>query len=558
MSACIACHNVIEAQTPEPIREVIRGMPTVQEDAEFYYDELAATAPIRFAAKYCSHWQGELRGQPFILHPTQQEIIKPVFGYLSRETKARKYTQMWFEGAVGCGKTPVLSILGLFGLLGDNEAGAQLYCVAADHAQANYAYQCAKNFIKNGPLQKLVDKGSLIVKQYEIKYLPTDSVWMITSGKGPKAGGAPSMVLFDEIHQVKDREVYDDLQGRMSKRRQPLMVCATNTAKKPNSLYADLHEEAEQTLTGGPRANRRLFPVIWAAPRDADPASPESWAMANPLLGVTIQPEKIKDEWERAKGSPALENRFRLQYLGQQVSDTARWLDVEGKWIPCEKPIDLEAVKDSPRFVGFDGSNGDDLVAWIDCYATPDAYHIASRFYMPKATADRYHALDLVDYPEWGAQGAIELLQHATISIIAQQHIAKAIIDSHAIHPITCLAYDRAYAGGIVTLVQAAGIKCEPIAQGWTLWGACQELERRLTERSIHIDPNPVLRFCASNVTLTYNKGSYWPKKPDAKGRGGKCHKIDGISALVTALTEARKTSFSAPAPHVGALMLSI
>jgi phage terminase large subunit-like protein len=89
---------------------------------------------------------------------------------------------------------------------------------------------------------------------------------------------------------------------------------------------------------------------------------------------------------------------------------------------------------------------------------------------------------------------------------------------------------------------------CLARAATQTLGAACQELDRRLIEKSITIAPNSVLRFCASNVEVKPDEhGNYWPVKHAARGRyaGRAALKIDGISALVTALTEARLHQFN-------------
>ena len=59
----------------------------------------------------------------------------------------------------------------------------------------------------------------------------------------------------------------------------------------------------------------------------------------------------------------------------------------------------------------------------------------------------------------------------------------------------------------------------------------------------------PFLRAAAEAVEVESDShGNYWPTKPGRKGKyaGKRSVKIDGISALVTGLTEARKHRFPA------------
>jgi phage terminase large subunit-like protein len=561
MSVCRSCHNRIEAETPKPVAPIIAGQLQPNETDQYRYDPDRASALSRFAAKYCNHFRGKLRGQPFILHQLQESFINPFLGFIDRETGFRRYSALWLEQGVGTGKTPLLSIFGLWGLLGAGEAGAQIYIASNTYHQADYAFSTAKTFIKNNQhLSRLVDSGKLKVNRFEITYTPTDSVWRIIGGDGSKAGAGASMLLLDEVHQIDKRGTYDDIQGRMTKRDQPIVVCATNAAKKPNSLYADLHEEAADTLTAGRRFNPHLFPVIWAATKDADPADPESWKAANKLIGVTIAEQAVRDEWNRSKGSPALEARFRLQYLGQQVSEAEKWID-QTAWKKCCQTFTPNQIEGQPHYVGLDASIRNDLCAVVHCHLADETLFATSQFWLPKATAAKYQESNEIPYSEWADANAINLLEEKTINTVVEQRIASAIIDSHKTNPITKVAYDQAYAGGIVEILKSAGIVCEKVPQGWTLSAGCNELDKRLIEQSIMIEPSPVMNFCAENVEITTDKhGNYWPVKPGAKSSkstGKRWAKIDGIQALVTALTEARKHQF-AKTGHVGAEAFSL
>ena len=48
----------------------------------------------------------------------------------------RRFTHVWWEGPIGCGKSPTLAAMGLYALAWDNEFGAQVYSLAATYSQA--------------------------------------------------------------------------------------------------------------------------------------------------------------------------------------------------------------------------------------------------------------------------------------------------------------------------------------------------------------------------------------------------------------------------------------
>jgi phage terminase large subunit-like protein len=85
-------------------------------------------------------------------------------------------------------------------------------------------------------------------------------------------------------------------------------------------------------------------------------------------------------------------------------------------------------------------------------------------------------------------------------------------------------------------------LPCVAVAQTMAgLTGACKELERLILSGKIRHDGHPVLRWCVGNVVAdTDGNGNIKPSKKKSHER------IDGVSALVTALTRAMATPIRA------------
>jgi phage terminase large subunit-like protein len=144
-----------------------------------------------------------------------------------------------------------------------------------------------------------------------------------------------------------------------------------------------------------------------------------------------------------------------------------------------------------------------------------------------------------------------------------QRRIAAELIELHKTRPIKECCYDRAYAGEVIPTLEQAGITCVRIGQGWELSPGCQELDRRLIEQSISIEPNAVMDFCANNAETTKPNahGDYWPIKPgqtSGKITGRRSQKVDGIVALCNALVRARLHNFPKAQPHVAAMLMDL
>lgn len=522
------------------------------ECSKYYFDPIAAEKPIKFCEKYCIHFQGRFKNQPFLLHDDQKKIIRDVYGWKHRETNLRRFTDVYWEGAVGCGKSPTLAMLGLYGLMADGEAGAQVWSCSSSYVQSLAVFNTAKAFIKKCPA--LDDR--LHRTQYQIEHAKSDSVWKLVSGKGPGAGANPSLVLMDEIHSMKSRQSYDDLQSRMGKRLQPLFWCATNTPESQNSLCGQLQEKALAALDG--KGDETLYPVIWAAEPTARIDDPSAWRAANRLLGTTITEESVRAEFEKSAEDPILEARFRRLYLSQAVQQGGnKWIDLS-QWDECTKDIDPEQIKAADLYLGYDGSERDDLCAATFTWVTPERFYVDAHFWIPRATAEHYERKNSIPYKAWADAGHITLIDEPTISDAVQARIAAEIVARAKPFKVKAVCFDRNRCGYTIAALEKAGFTCVDVAQGYTVTPGCETLDRRLKEKSITIAPNQVLRFNAENVEVCKpdRHGNYWPVKPGYKDSGNAGHrvsKIDGISALVTSWTEARKHSFPKKAAAVKA-----
>jgi phage terminase large subunit-like protein len=218
-------------------------------------------------------------------------------------------------------------------------------------------------------------------------------------------------------------------------------------------------------------------------------------------------------------------------------------------WDRQAAPIDTAATKDSVLYVGFDLSQVDDLSAVVWVWVTPERFYVDSHFWLPKSTAAHYQEKHAIPFDQWADAGHVTLVDEPTISQAVRKQIAASIIDRTKGYTLKAVTYDRYKSDDTIATLEAARLTCVPVAQGYSVSPGAQELERRLKEGSITIASNPVLRWNAENVEIkSDDRGNIWPCKPHAKGRyaGYRAAKIDGISALVTALTEARKFTFPA------------
>ena len=558
LALCVGCHNVAEdeakrdaAESVDARRPFVAGTLTVREDDRYHFDAAAADRPMRFIEKFCRHYEGRFAGQPFTLLPWQVFIIRTLFGWKHRETGLRRFRELYLISAKGAGKTPLLSAVALYMLLADGEAAPHVVSMASTFEQANLTFSAGKAYVRECPaLGEHVE-----VRQYAVT-THKHGKWTTISGKpSGRSGPRPSCVIADECHEWPGPTAvaFELLTANLFKRAQPLLLVATNAGNSRSSFAFGLHERATKVLTGE-LADDTLLPVIYEASPDLPWDSEAAAAAANPSLGSVVQWSQLAPQLARARESAAAEAQYRRLYLSQwALGGGAKWLDMR-LWDAAagRGPVDPAAMVKLPLFVGLDLSQGDDLCAAAYVWTSPGLYHVRTRFWVPRVTADKYQVSEGHPYREWEAAGAITLLDETTITPDVQARIAADVVADVAGQLCTAVAYDRYRADAVIAALEKAGLTCIPVAQGYTLSPGCTELERRLTAGGLHVEPNPVMRAHAETVEVQSDaRGNYWPRKPGAKAgyKGRRGAKIDGVAALVTAFTEAKRREVTPEPP---------
>lgn len=551
---CHLCHNKIHKAAQSPTITTAIGMPTIQEDENYYFDSLAADKPLRFIRKFCMHYEGKFAGQPFELLPWQTEISKSLFGWKRRSDNRRRFRELYLMSAKNSGKTPFLAAI-LFSLfIGEGEPSANVVSMASTFKQASLSFEAGRNWIKLHP--ELRDRSDLKCKQF-VHEGPQLSKWSVIGGSNiGSSGGRLSALGADELHEFKPQtwKAFSLLRAELAKRENAMLIMTTNAPEDRSSPLWELHSHASDVLSGKSRDDA-LFPAIFEAPASLDWRSEEAAKAANPSLHIVANWELVRAE--QAKG----EARYRRLFLSQWCSQDDTWLDMADVRACC-KSFTADDVKDLPLYIGIDPSDGDDVFAISEIYVSPKMFYVRPRLYLPRCNALKYEEKNLIPYTEWEGQGAITLLDEPTISQDTQERIAKEIIELDRRHKVQMLGYDRAYIGITTTTIEAAGIKCKKIGQGWGVTNGTRELNRRILERSITFMPNGCFLSHCENVRMKEDdQGNYWPVKKgssDNKYAGIRAAKIDSITALVTGLVLAREHNFPKPIPYIGSTMVEI
>lgn len=553
-------------------------------DLEF--DKAAAEKAIRFFETKLKLSEGQFEGRPFKSQPAQDFIIGSLFGW-KRKDGWRRFRRAYIEQGKGNGKSPLAGGIGLYGLMADGEAGAEVYSAGATKEQAGILFRDAVKMVDKSPdLDKRLKRSGSPGKEYNLAYLAKGSFFRPVSRETKKTGSGPRphFALVDELHEHADGGIIEMLERGFKFRRQPLLLMITNSGSDRTSACWAEHEHAVRVAAGnrdakdddphylGEPIDDSTFSYVCGLDPDDDPLEdPTSWIKANPLLGVTITEEYLAGVVKQAKDIPSkLNNILRLHFCV--------WTDAETAWMTRAAleprihdfdPVDHHGEK---AWIGVDLSQNRDITALAVVVRAGDVEVEAERdgkvqtvrkptfdawieAWTPGDTLAARELKDRQPYQEWVKQGFLHAPKGQSIRF---DHVAQALAEYAHDFAVQCVAYDRyAFRRGFEPECAALGITVEFVEhpQGGTkkgkpneamiaaaksaerdpegLWmpGSVRELEDAIAEGRIRLRRNPVLiSAIMSAVTDEDRWGNRWLAKERAT------NKIDAAVALAMAL----------------------
>nr|WP_242186640.1 terminase large subunit [Sphingomonas sp. CARO-RG-8B-R24-01] len=551
------------------------------------FDPAAAARAIRFFETKLKLSEGQFEGLPLLLHPSQSFKVGSIFGW-KRSDGTRRFRRAYVEEGKGNGKSPIAGGIGLYGMMADNEPGAQIYAAGATKDQAGILFRDAVNMVDKSPdLKSRIKPSGGPGREYNMANLASGSFFRPISREAKKTGSGPRphFALCDEVHEHPDRGVMEMLERGFKFRRQPLLFMITNSGTDRNSICWEEHEHAVKVAAGNAEAKDEdpayvgtpiddtTFSYVCALDQGDDPLNdPSCWPKANPLLGVTITEEYLAGVVAQGKAMPGkLNGILRLHFCV--------WTDAEAAWMtratlePALADFDPAEHAGKSIAMGLDLSQTRDITAKACIVQTGEVtverlddqgqpYVIVAPTYdawieawTPGDTAAARALLDKLDYPRWIREGHLQAPKGESI---AYRHIAQSVAEDVHRYKVLGLGYDRyAYRSMFEPELNALGITVEQVEhpQGGTkkgkptqamidaakaakvepegLWmpSSLRELETLLFERRIRLRRNPVLvSAMMSAVTDSDRWDNYWL----AKARS--VNKIDAAVALCMAV----------------------
>lgn len=491
-----------------------------------YRPELAAKALGIFALY--RHYKGEWAGQPIKLQPWQQFIVGSLMGWVHRETGRRRFKNAFIELPRGQGKSTLaggLLVLFAFFL---NEGGAEAYSVATKKDQARISFQAGRQMLLRSPaLKKHVTIG-----KHNIHNAATESKMEPLGADADTLDGLrPFLVVVDEVHKLKSADVVDVMESGMGTRVSPLMFEITTAGRDDQSVYGQHYLLSTRVLDGTVDLPQ-WFSFIAAADVDDDWTLEATWRKANPNYGISVKPDFMRAEVQKAIANPAEQRKVRQLYLGQKVEQQEAYFST-ADWRACPAlPPDAE-LRQYPCWLGFDLSSTTDVTAAVLVWELPKGeLAIRPTFWLPEDTLEERGHQDRLPYPQWVKEGWMRTTSGRTID---RQQIRRQLTEIARANKITSLCADPWQMHELgPQLADEDQVPVVLVPQRFEkLSEPMKIVQGKILDRRIRHDHNPLMTVMVGNVVpRSDDKGNVLPSKRRSRGR------IDGMQAMLNVIAQ--------------------
>ena len=512
-------------------KRLVEEMDCKDDSFPFYFDEAVGNHAIEFIETFCKHYQGEHAGEVVKLELFQKAFIQSLFGWLEKTTDNRRFVEYFFEVARKHGKSFLSACIAVYMLVADGEDGAEVYSAATKLDQAKIIYNAAKNVIdQSKELSALVKstREGLYFKMTRslMKPLPNESKSL--------DGLNIHFAALDEIHEQKDRNMYDVLRQGMKARRQPLIGCITTSGFRREGLYDNLHDYAVDVAKGNIKDDRML-PVVYKLDDIDEWRNPKMWIKANPGIGTIKSYVQLADDVERAKQDASYLPTLLVKDFDMKQSEQSAWMPLES--IINETVADMEYLKHSYAIGGCDLSATTDLTCATLLIRKPndENVYVLQHYFLPHGRVDKLEFTQSKEAPYklWAEQGWLTINEGASVDYSNVTKWFVRMVTEFDIRPLW-ICYDRALSGYWVPEMEEYGFEMEKTAQGPFTWSQpMKEMGGAFTDHVVVYQNNPILRWCLANTAKksTNQDGieSIQPVKIQQNRR------IDGMVSLLNA-----------------------
>ncbi len=533
-----------------------------KKDFPYVFDTTRADRMISWFAE-CYQVRGVESKQPITLQPWQVFDLGCTYGWVHRDTGARRFKRTYNKRARGNFKSTEKSGQALYHMCADAmyspyhpelakwEMEPEIECAAVDRSQAMRVFGDAKKIAAASPN---IAKRLIIPRSNPVTHR-TRGGYMRALSKDTKNkdSGAPTYFVVDEYHAHPTSDIYDIGLNSFGKRPQSLLDVITTAGDNANSKPCYTEETyAKRVLADPTVTDETYFVMIRELPDGANPHDQALWCMANPCLRYpndysNYLLEQIETEYNAAYASndPYKIRQFLTRRMCQwQTGSVNRYLDENLMRLAQEAMIsraDFAALTDGqPCFCGFDLGKRIDLSGVAAVFLLDDGrVGIKAHGFMPEEGAGRHEQSDRVPYIDWAKGGYCTLTPGA---VTDNSYVYNWICDGEREHDweVTEVDYDGHNATDLAIRMceernnDAFCVEISQTCAGQNL--AVKSFRELLLTGQIVLEESPLTLWCLANAIEIQN--NYGDIKLSKKHKDDS-ERIDPVAAAMNALARA-------------------
>ena len=493
------------------------------------FDLEKANKPIEFIERFCKHSKGKWIGKPVKLELFQKAKIQAVYGFVHKETGLRRCREVFTLVGRKNGKSTEKAATGNYMMIGDGEGGAEVYSVATKKDQARIVFSEAVNMVAQSPaLSKHVKKrkSDLYFPVTFSKFEPLASDSNSLDGLNVHYG------IMDELHAIKDRNLYDVIKQAMTAREQPILDMITTAGFVRECIFDSIYTYACNVLDGIVE-DERFLAFIYELDDRSEWTDFRAWEKANPGLGTIKSYEELAANVERAKNDPNFLPTVLTKDFNIRDTVAGTWLTFDQ--INNEETFDIEEFRGCYAIGGADLSSTTDLTCATLLMMKPgsDKKYCIQQYFLPEDLVEQRVKEDKIPYDKWAERGLLTLCPGNKVNYSDVTAWFMKMYQEYGIIPFW-IGYDPWNSQYWIEEMKGMGFTMIEVRQGAkTLSQPMKEMGADLCAKRINFNSNPVLKWCLTNTNVKRDDND---NIRPIKGQSSR-QRIDGAVSLLIAYT---------------------
>jgi phage terminase large subunit-like protein len=339
------------------------------------------------------------------------------------------------------------------------------------------------------------------------------------------------LAVIDELHAIRDRNLYEVLKQGMSARRSPMMVMITTAGTVRENIYDDMYEYASKVVDGTIQ-DERFLPILYELDNRDEWTDYRMWEKANPGLGRIKKLEDITEKVERAKANAKDLPGILTKDFNVRQTSSESWLTFEQVHNP--ETFDISEITDCYAVGGVDLSSTTDLTCATLLVMKPDGKKfVIQQYFLPEELIEKRKKEDKIPYDMWKERKLLTTSEGYKVNYSDVTAWFVEMYQTHSIRPLW-IGYDPWSSTYWVDEMNQYGFEMKAVRQGArSLSQPMKEMSADLSSKLINYNMNPMLIWCLTNTAVAVDSNDNI--KP-VKGRHSRM-RIDGAVSLIIAYT---------------------